>query len=146
MKSVHNWSSSKGGTLYAYWVADTTGKTTSSNTITLSKTNFETYFTITTDAKFINDDVTITYSISPKSSSYSKNSNSSDTIEVEIGAVVSMIQYYYGEPTYNKKYSVTLKKSQNYTASGSFSFTYTSFTDTVYWMADVTSCSGKLGK
>lgn len=146
MKSVHNWSSSKGGTLYAYWVADTTDKTTSSNTITLSKTNFETYFTITTDAKFINDDVTITYSISPKSSSYSKNSDSSDTIEVEIGAVVSMIQYYYGEPTYNKKYSVTLKKSQNYTASGSFSFTYTSFTDTVYWMADVTSCSGKLGK
>lgn len=120
--------------------------TPTSNTITLSKSNFETYFNLTTDAEFIDNKVTISYSISPKSSTYSKESDSSDKIEVEIGAVVSMLQYYYGEPDYNKKYTVTLNKSQNYTASGSFSLTYSSFSDTVYWQADVTSCSGKIGK
>ena len=120
--------------------------TPTNNTITLSKSNFETYFNLTTDAEFIDDKVTIFYSISPKSSTYSNDSNSSDTIEVEIGAVVSMIQYYYGEPDYNKKYAVTLNKSQNYTASGSFSLTYSSFAETVYWQADVTLCSGKIGK
>lgn len=120
--------------------------TPTSNTITLSKSNFETYFNLTTDAEFIDNKVTISYSITPKSSTYSKESDSSDKIEVEIGAVVSMLQYYYGEPDYNKKYTVTLNKSQNYTASGSFSLTYSSFSDTVYWQADVTSCSGKIGK
>lgn len=119
--------------------------TPTSNTITLSKSNFETYFNLTTDAEFIDNKVTISYSISPKSSTYSKESDSSDKIEVEIGAVVSMLQYYYGEPDYNKKYTVTLNKSQNYTASGSFSLTYSSFSDTVYWQADITSCSGKSG-
>ena len=120
--------------------------TPTNNTITLSKSNFETYFNLTTDAEFIDDKVTISYSISPKSSTYSNDSNSSDTIEVEIGAVVSMIQYYYGEPDYNKKYAVTSNKSQNYTASGSFSLTYSSFAEAVYWQADVTLCSGKIGK
>lgn len=139
-----NNSSSYGGNNSSSNKSSTT--TPTSNTITLSKSNFETYFNLTTDAEFIDNKVTISYSISPKSSTYSKESDSSDKIEVEIGAVVSMLQYYYGEPDYNKKYTVTLNKSQNYTASGSFSLTYSSFSDTVYWQADVTSCSGKIGK
>lgn len=139
-----NNSSSYGGNNSSSNKSNTT--TPTSNTITLSKSNFETYFNLTTDAEFIDNKVTISYSISPKSSTYSKESDSSDRIEVEIGAVVSMLQYYYGEPDYNKKYTVTLNKSQNYTASGSFSLTYSSFSDTVYWQADVTSCSGKIGK
>ena len=139
-----NNSSSYGGNNSSSNKSNTT--TPTSNTITLSKSNFETYFNLTTDAEFIDNKVTISYSISPKSSTYSKESDSSDKIEVEIGAVVSMLQYYYGEPDYNKKYTVTLNKSQNYTASGSFSLTYSSFSDTVYWQADVTSCSGKIGK
>ena len=139
-----NNSSSYGGNNSSSNKSNTT--TPTSNTITLSKSNFETYFNLTTDAEFIDNKVTISYSISPKSSTYSKESDSSDRIEVEIGAVVSMLQYYYGEPDYNKKYTVTLNKSQNYTASGSFSLTYSSFSDTVYWQADVTSCTGKIGK
>ena len=139
-----NNSSSYGGNNSSSNKSNTT--TPTSNTITLSKSNFETYFNLTTDAEFIDNKVTISYSISPKSSTYSKESDSSDRIEVEIGAVVSMLQYYYGEPDYNKKYTVTLNKSQNYTASGRFSLTYSSFSDTVYWQADVTSCSGKIGK
>lgn len=139
-----NNSSSYGGNNSSSNKSNTT--TPTSNTITLSKSNFETYFNLTTDAEFIDNKVTISYSISPKSSTYSKESDSSDKIEVEIGAVVSMLQYYYGEPDYNKKYTVTLNKSQNYTASGSFSLTYSSFSDTVYWQADITSCSGKIGK
>lgn len=138
-----NNSSSYGGNNSSSNKSSTT--TPTSNTITLSKSNFETYFNLTTDAEFIDNKVTISYSISPKSSTYSKESDSSDKIEVEIGAVVSMLQYYYGEPDYNKKYTVTLNKSQNYTASGSFSLTYSSFSDTVYWQADITSCSGKSG-
>lgn len=120
--------------------------TPTSNIVTMSKSNFDTYFNLTTDAEFVEDQVTISYSISPKSSSYSKDSNSSEEIEVEIGVVVSMLQYYYGDPDYNKKYTVTLNKSQNYTASGSFSLSYSSIAETVYWQADVTSCSGKIGK
>ena len=116
------------------------------NGVNITKDNFEDYFTLTTEAEFVGNDVKITYSIKPKDSSYANNSNSSSTISVEIGAVVSPLSFYYGEPSYNEKYTVTLSKNQNYTASGSFSFYYYSFTETVYWMADVTYCSGTIGK
>lgn len=84
-----NNSSSYGGNNSSSNKSNTT--TPTSNTITLSKSNFETYFNLTTDAEFIDNKVTISYSISPKSSTYSKESDSSDKIEVEIGAVVSML-------------------------------------------------------
>ena len=90
--------------------------------------------------------MTITYTIKPKSNAYAKSSDSSSTISVQLGGIVSPLSVFYGEPDWNKKHSVTLNKSQNYTASGSFSFTYYAFTETVYWLADVTSCSGTIGK
>ena len=143
MDSVRSWYGSSNETLYAHWTKETT---TNSSGITLTKSNFEDYFTLTTDAEFVGDDVKITYTIKPKSNTYANNSNSSTTISVEIGAVVSSFSFYYGEPSWNEKYTVTLNKSQNYTTSGSFSFDYYSITDTVYWLAEVTDCSGTIGK
>ena len=80
------------------------------------------------------------------SNAYAKSSKSSDTIKVEIGAVVSSLSFYYGEPSWNEKYTVTLSKNKNYTASGSFSFSYYSITETVYWLAEPTYCSGSIGE
>lgn len=144
MRSFQSWDKSSDTTLYAYWIKKSTSSTTSGTSIT--KDNFETYFTLTTDAEFVGDTVTITYTIKPKSNAYAKSSDSSSTISVQLGGIVSPLSVFYGEPDWNKKHSVTLNKSQNYTASGSFSFTYYAFTDTVYWLADVTSCSGTIGK
>lgn len=121
-------------------------QTTSSRIIKLSASNFETYFSLNTDAEFVDDEVTITYSISPIGGANYNNPDSSDTIEVEIGAVVSILQYNYGDPEYNKKHSITLEKSKGYAVSGSFSFKYYSFSDTVYWLAKVTSCSGQISE
>lgn len=144
MRSVRSWDKSSNTTLYAYWIKKNTSSTSTGTTIT--KDNFETYFTLTTDAEFVGDTVTITYTIKPKSNAYAKSSDSSSTISVQLGGIVSPLSVFYGEPDWNKKHSVTLNKSQNYTASGSFSFTYYAFTETVYWLADVTSCSGTIGK
>lgn len=144
MRSVRTWDKSSNTTLYAYWIKNTTSNTGSGTSIT--KDNFETYFTLTTDAEFVGDTVTITYTIKPKSNAYAQSANSSSTISVQLGGIVSPLSVFYGEPDWNKKHSVTLSKSQNYTASGSFSFTYYAFTETVYWLADVTSCSGTIGK
>ena len=144
MNAVTYWYGSSGETLYAYWIKKSTSGTTSG--ISVTKENFEDYFTLTTDAEFVGDTVTITYTIKPKSSTYAKNSNSSSTISVQLGGIVSPLSVFYGEPSWDERHSVTLNKSQNYTASGSFSFTYYAFTDTVYWLADVTYCSGTIGK
>lgn len=139
MNSVHSWDKSAGGTIYAYWVE-------ADGSITLTPTNFEDYFTVATDAEFINNDVTVTYSIFLKDSTYKNGKNASDVINVDMGVVVSILQYTYGDPTYNKKQRITLSKSNNYSASGTITFSYSSFTDTVYWRAEITSCSGKIEK
>lgn len=144
MNAVTYWYGSSSETLYAYWIKKSINNT--SNGISVTKENFEDYFTLTTDAEFVGDTVTITYTIKPKSSTYAKNSNSSSTISVQLGGIVSPLSVFYGEPSWDEKHMVTLNKSQNYTASGSFSFTYYAFTDTVYWLADVTYCSGTIGK
>ena len=144
MNPVTYWYGSSAETLYAYWIKKSTDST--SNGISVTKENFEDYFTLTTDAEFVGDTVTITYTIKPKSSTYAKNSDSSSTISVQLGGIVSPLSFFYGEPSWDEKHTVTLNKSQNYTASGSFSFTYYAITDTVYWLADVTYCSGTIGK
>lgn len=135
----NSYSSSKSSSTTIY-----SDQTTSNQIIELSDANFETYFSLDTDAEFVGDEVTITYSISPIGSSDYNNPDSSDFIEVEIGAVVSMLQYNYGDPEYNETHSITLEKSNGYTDSGSFSFTYYSLSETVYWLAEVTSCSGQI--
>ena len=119
-------------------------KSESYSTIGLSKSNFERYFNLETDAEFVDDNVTISYSITPKDSFCYNYPESSEKIEVEIGIVVSMFKYNFGDQKYNKKHSVVLEKSKKYTASGKFSFTYSSVSETVYWGAEVTSCSGKI--
>ena len=143
MDSVATWYGSSDETLYAYWIEESEDNLSG---ISITKDNFKDYFTLTTDAEFVGNNLKITYSIKPKSNSYANNSNSSDAISVELGAAVSMLSFYYGEPSWNQRYTVTLNKSQNYTASGSFSVSYTSITETVYWLADVTHCSGTIAK
>lgn len=144
MRAVANWYGSSNETIYAYWIKESNNNNYSG--ISVTRDNFEDYFTLTTDAEFVGDNVKITYSIKPKSNAYAKSSKSSDTIKVEIGAVVSSLSFYYGEPSWNEKYTVTLSKSKNYTASGSFSFSYYSITETVYWIAEATYCSGSIGE
>ena len=144
MSAVTNWYGSSNETIYAHWLKETSNNDSSSTSIT--KDNFEDYFTLTTDAEFIGDSVKITYSIKPKSDSYTKNSKSSDTIKVEIGAIASSLPFYYGEPLWDEKYTVVLSKSENYTASGSFSFSYYSTTEFVYWLAEPIYCSGSIGE
>lgn len=144
MNAVANWYGSSNETIYAYWIKESNNNNYSG--ISITRDNFEDYFTLTTDAEFVGDNVKITYSIKPKSNAYAKSSKSSDTIKVEIGAVVSSLSFYYGEPSWNEKYTVTLSKSKNYTASGSFSFSYYSITETVYWLAEATYCSGSIGE
>lgn len=144
MNSVASWYGSSDETIYAYWIKKSDEDNYTG--ISITKDNFENYFTLTTEAEFVGDDVKITYSLKPKSNSYANNLNSSKTISVEIGAVVSSLSFYYGEPSWDKKYTVTLNKNQNYTASGSFSFSYYAITETVYWLAEVTHCSGTIGE
>lgn len=76
MSAVTNWYGSSNETIYAHWLKETSNNDSSSTSIT--KDNFEDYFTLTTGAEFIGDSVKITYSIKPKSDSYTKNSKSSD--------------------------------------------------------------------
>ena len=144
MNAVANWYGSSNEAIYAYWIKESNDNNYSG--ISVTRDNFEDYFTLTTEAEFVGDNVEITYSIKPKSNAYAKSSKSSDTIKVEIGAVVSSLSFYYGEPSWNEKYTVTLSKSKNYTASGSFSFSYYSITETVYWLAEPTYCSGSIGE
>lgn len=142
MNSIDIWYGSSNETIYAYWIKNSSND----SAINITKDNFEDYFTLTTDAELVGDNIKITYSIKPKSGSYASNSNSSDTIKVELGAVTSSFSEYYGEPEWDKKYTVILNKNNNYTASGSFSFSYYSFSETIYWLVDVASCSGEIGK
>ena len=143
MNSVAYWYGSSNDTIYAYWVKSKNDNKYTG--ISITKDNFEEYFTLTTDAEYVGDNVKITYSIKPKSSSYAKKSASSKNISVEIGAVVSSFNFSYVKPAWDKKHTVTLKKSKNYTASGSFSITHDAYTETVYWLAEVTDCSGTIG-
>ena len=144
MNPVKTWYGSSNETIYAYWIKESNNNNSSG--ISVTKDNFEDYFTLTTDAEFVGGNVQITYSITPKSNAYANNYKSSDNIIVELGAAVSSLSVYFGEPSWNYKHTITLSKSENYTASGSFSFSYYSITESVYWLAEATYCSGSISE
>ena len=138
MDSMHSWDRENDSTIYAYWVA-TNGK------VELNADSFEDHFALTTDAEYDgNGTVIVTYSISPRSSSYAQKDESSDTVSVEIGVKISYVQYYFGDPDYDTFYNVELSKSNGYTASGTIEVPFTPITDTFYWDAGVVSCTGEI--
>lgn len=141
MRSVRSWDKSSNTTLYAYWISSST----SSNKITLTSSNFEDYFTITTSAEYVGNKVTISYSIKPKSTSYASNSLSSSSITLKLKGGVYLYQFST-TPTSSNSASITLKKSSGYKASGTITITVSTSNDEIYWGTEVTSCSGTIGK
>lgn len=141
MRSVRSWDKSSNTTLYAYWISSGT----SSNKITLTSSNFEDYFTITTSAEYVGNKVTISYSIKPKSTSYAANSLSSSSITHKLKGGVYLYQFST-TPTSSNSASITLNKSSGYKASGTITITVSTSNDEIYWGTEVTSCSGTIGK
>ena len=141
MRSVRSWDKSSNTTLYAYWISSSS----SSNKITLTSSNFEDYFTITTSAEYVGNKVTISYSIKPKSTSYASNSLSSSSITLKLKGGVYLYQFS-STPTSSNSASITLNKSSGYKASGTITITVSTSNDEIYWGTEVTSCSGTIGK
>ena len=141
MRSVKSWDKSSNTTLYAYWISSGT----SSNKITLTSSNFEDYFTITTSAEYVGNKVTISYSIKPKSTAYASNSSSSSSITLKLKGGVYLYQFST-TPTSSNSASITLNKSSGYKASGIITITVSTSNDEIYWGTEVTSCSGTIGK
>ena len=141
MRSVKSWDKSSNTTLYAYWISSGT----SSNKITLTSSNFEDYFTITTSAEYVGNKVTISYSIKPKSTAYVSNSSSSSSITLKLKGGVYLYQFST-TPTSSNSASITLNKSSGYKASGIITITVSTSNDEIYWGTEVTSCSGTIGK
>ena len=137
MRSVRTWDKSSNTTLYAYWIDD--GK------ITLSSSNFEDYFTITTSAEYRGNTVTISYSIKPKSTAYAADSSSSSSITVKLRGGVYPYSFSTS-PTYSSTETITLYKSSGYKKSGTITVYVSSGADEIYWGTDVTSASGTIYK
>lgn len=145
MNPVSSWFGSGSETLYAYWVAKTVNK------ILLTADNFEDYFTITGEGEYVGDMVTITYTIEPKSDAYAKESYSSNVISVELGGRLSIDgSALWGTTSedahWREKQTITLHKSQNYTASGKFSFSFYGDEARLYWILGVTNGFGVIAK
>lgn len=137
MNSVRKWDKKYDTTLYAYWDKDG---------ITLTSSNFEDYFTLTSSCSVSGSSsyrtATYSYSISPKSSfHYSYYSDNPSSISVTIGLDISSISTSYGTPSEYKIY-VTLYKSSGYKTSGSRSYSISSYEQ--YWDDGIYSVSGTI--
>lgn len=138
MNSVRDWDCKYDDTLYAYWVEI-------DDSITLTSSNFENYFTLTsscsTSSSGYSTTATYEWSIKPKSSFYYNNSKNPSSISVTIGLDISFLSSSYGTPSEYKIY-VTLYKSQGYKASGSK--TYSIASNERYWIDGIYAASGKI--
>lgn len=137
MNSVRKWDKKYDTTLYAYWDKDG---------ITLTSSNFEDYFTLTSSCSVSGSGsyrtATYSYSISPKSSfHYSSYSDNPSSISVTIGLDISSLSTSYGTPSEYKIY-LTLYKSSGYKTSGSRSYSISSYEQ--YWDDGIYSASGTI--
>lgn len=137
MSSARTWNKSINTTLYAYWIKD--------NSITLTTSNFEDYFTINVSGTSSNGYATVSYSIAPKSSLYASNSDSDTSISVQI-----QIGFYHNQttsfPTSSETVTLTLYRSSGYKASGTRTCKLNSLYSTYYVGATVKSCRGTIYK
>ena len=137
MNSVRKWDKKYDTTLYAYW---------NKSGITLTSSNFDDYFTLTSSCSVSGSGsyrtATYSYSISPKSSfQYSYYSDNPSSISVTIGLDISSLSSSYGTPSEYKIY-VTLYKSSGYKTSGSRSYSISSYEQ--YWDDGIYSVSGTI--
>lgn len=135
MSSAAAWNHKSGGKLYAYW--------TKEGAITLNKSNFEDYFNLDTSAVYTSDGLEVTYEVTPKDTGWAAHSDSSPSVEVDIEVCVYIAQYS-DAAFHSDTISLTLDKSKDYTASGTYNMSFFSFLSTIYWDTQIGSCSGTL--
>lgn len=143
MSSNRTYDKSTNTTLYAYWIE-------ADDSITLTKSNFETYFTLSSSCSVSRSSygssgtATYNFSISPKSSfRYSSNSKNPSSITVTIGLDISSLSSTYGTPS-EYKITVTLYKSSGYSYSGSRTYSVGAYEN--YWLDGIYSVDGKIYK
>lgn len=107
--------------------------------IKLSASNFETYFSVSSSGPSSGRSITVSYSVSPKKSTYS-TSSSSITVKLKITVRSSKTSTLRKSDTV----SVTLNKSSGYKKSGSITINLSSNYSSLYYDIEVTSCSGTL--
>lgn len=114
--------------------------------VTLTKYTAENYFDISISGKeYVGNTFTLSYSVKPKSTEYAKSSASSNEIILKLN--IGLYTTEQGKtPFQNKDYSIVLKKSNGYKASGTINIYVTKSLNTVYWNHSVESCSGKISK
>lgn len=141
MSSKRNYDKKIDSTLYAYWIEK-------DDSITLSPSNFETYFNFTSSCSVSRPSygsagmATYNYSISPKSSfKYTRNSQNPSSITVTIGLDISMFSSSYGTPS-EYKITVTLYKSSGYSYSGSNYYSVGASEN--YWSDGIYSVNAKI--
>lgn len=113
------------------------------NKVTLSKSNFDDYFTLTSDCTissygYYSYYADYEFSISPKEAFYN-SSLSSSTITVVIGLDISSSSYTYSNPS-EHLITVNLLKSNDYEYSSTQSFSCSSYEQ--YWLDGIYSITG----
>ncbi|MDR3293910.1 MAG: InlB B-repeat-containing protein [Clostridiales bacterium] len=138
MSSARAWNLSSNTTLYAKWIEDEPDYTK----ITLTASNFETYFTLTDSCSNSGTTATYSYSIQPKNSSYASNSNSSSSISVtfKVGFYTSA---YSSLAVKTETFSITLYRSSGYKTSDTKTI-YSIPSNASYYAGEASSVSGTL--
>lgn len=114
----------------------------SNGKVSLSISNFENYFTVSASGPSSGRSATVNYSIAPKKSSYSSNSEST-TITVKIK--ISVRSSRYSTLRKSETVSVTLNKSSGYKKSGSITINLGSSNySSLYYDTEITSCRGTI--
>lgn len=136
MNPTKLWDRTENATLYAHWLRSPTQ---------LGKYSLSSFFDLEQDMEWDGRTAKITYSLKPKSNAYAKSSGSSDTITVKLKPAI-----YSGweakDPIKSKEVTVTLKKSSNYTFSGSTEFSYSSDSYIIHYYVDVLECTGTISE
>jgi hypothetical protein len=118
---------------------------TTGQKITLTTSNFETYFTVSVSVSYSNSTAKISYRITPKSSTYASNSNSTTSIDVNV-----KVGFYSSSTasfaTTSKSIYITLSKSSGYESSGTSTLNLSSNNYSYYTKATIQSCSGTIYK
>lgn len=114
--------------------------------ISITNYNVKNYFDISVEGKEFDSTkgLTVTFTIKPKLSEYATRKGSSSDISIKL-----QVQAYKTEngtiPFQTKDYTVVLKKTKGYKASGEIFVPFKMDLDTVYWGYSVESCNGAIG-
>ena len=136
MTSARRWNIADHTTLYAYWIEETS--------ITLTHSNFQDYFTISTTGKLVGNIASFTIRVSPKNTDYIYKPESSQTITLNLELSFSTSQY--SNPIATEQITITLDKSLEYKAIVDQTTNLINSYDNIYWKTTILNCTGSIGK